>query len=98
MDAVPYDVVIDGVSLIFAVAGLIWAARFAGWPPDRLAPLAAVTLGVAGVAGYTLAPAVVSVAVRGIAAGVVAAGGFAGIKKMLTNSPNETPPQTPLQP
>ncbi len=92
MDAVPYDVVIDGVSLVFAIAGLIWAARFAGWPPDRLAPITALGLGVVLVAGHSLAPAAVSLGVRGIAAGVVAAGGYAAVKKMVNNNPNPPPP------
>lgn len=95
MDAIPYDVVIDGVSLIFSIAGLIWAARFAGWPSDRYAPLSAVGLGVFGVSLHAFAPGAASLAVRGIAAGVIAAGGFAGIKKVVTNTPNQQPPLQP---
>lgn len=91
MEAAPYDINIDGVSMVFAIAGLLWAVRFAGWPPDRLAPLAAVVLGISLTAAHTLAPAVSSVLTRGIAAGVVAAGGYAMVKKMVTNKPNKPP-------
>lgn len=88
MDSIPYDVMVDGVSLIFAIAGLIWAIRFTGVLSDRHAPIAAVALGVVFVGGLQLLPAVLSPIVRGIAAGTVASGGYAGIKKMVTNSPN----------
>lgn len=96
MQGVPYDVMVDGVSLVFSIAGLIWAVRFTGWPSDRYAPISAVILGVVLVAGYSVAPAVFGTLVRGIAAGTMAAGGYAGVKKMVTNNPNA--PDTPFSP
>ncbi|MHB9144169.1 MAG: hypothetical protein ACYC5Y_02400 [Symbiobacteriia bacterium] len=88
MDGIPYDVMVDGVSLVFAIAGLIWAVRFAGLLSDRHAPMLAIALGVVFVGGLYLVPGVLTPIVRGIAAGTVASGGYAGVKKMVTNSPN----------
>lgn len=82
MDA---DLVINGVSVIAVVYGLIQAAKTLGLS-EKVAPAAAILLGIVASAGYALAPTATEVVIRGAALGVGASIGYAGFKKTATNA------------
>lgn len=76
-----FDLIINGASVIAIIYGLIEALKQAEWLPTKYARLAALFIGMAASVSIGLWPVPMELVVRGLALGVVASTGYAGIKK-----------------
>lgn len=80
-----YDLLINSVSVVAVIYGVIQAAKMLGLN-EKVAPAAAIGVGVFASVGYALFPVAAEVVLRGAALGVAASVGYAGFKKTASNA------------
>ncbi|HIE12968.1 MAG TPA: hypothetical protein EYP63_06040 [Desulfotomaculum sp.] len=80
------DLVINGISVVVVIYGVLEALKQAGWLKSTLAPVIALAIGLIISSAYALVPEATGVAVRGLSLGIAAGVLYAGVKKNAENA------------
>ena len=80
------DLIVNGVSVVAVIYGVIEALKQAGLLRSSIAPLVAIGIGVVCSVANSLFPQATSIVLLGAGLGIMASIGYAGLKKAADNA------------